>query len=226
MKVKYTELAIASGKLNGTVHAKNKSGNYIRVWAKPLNPKSAAQLLVRNRLTGLVRAFGTLGTDLISQWNAFASTIKRANRIGEIVANSGISLFVEMNANLLKLGESAITAIPTAASAANPVIAVTEATPLVLTADIGRLSTQCNAIVFATPCVSKGISNAKNKFRQIAVVTGTDLDLDDYDLHTAYVAKFGSPVVGKKLFLKMQVVRLTYPITNVPAIASSDVIAD
>lgn len=214
MKVKYTELAIASGKLNGTVHARNKSGNYVRVWAKPKNAKTVAQLNVRARLASCTQAFAALNVSLVSAWNSLASGIKRANRIGEIVSNSGVAVFAEFNSNRLKVGSAISTSIPTPITLPQASIVGFTIVTGVVSLELPVTSATAKILVSATAPMSTGIANANNRFKVIATVNGSATLPAAKVLTTEYTAVFGAPVVGKKVFVKVQVIEPAYAIST------------
>jgi len=85
--------AILSGKLNGTVYARNKGGAYIRNWVKPTNPKTAAQSSVRSFFSDSSKTWKTLETSVKNAWNYYATSYFKAKRIKPGVVYSGFNAF-------------------------------------------------------------------------------------------------------------------------------------
>lgn len=214
MKVKYTELAIASGKLNGTVHARNKSGNYIRKWSKPTNPKSAAQRNVRNRLASCTQAFANATIDEITGWNILAKSIVRKNRIGESVSNSGVALFSEFNCNRLKVGSTISYAVPVSKALPNVSISNFICTDTDMVLSLNSTSATAKIVVSCSPAVGVGVNNVNSKFKQVIVLNGSATTPLPVDIFGAYVSIFGMPGIGKKVFVKVQLVEPLYAITT------------
>jgi hypothetical protein len=224
MKVKYTELAIASGKLNGMVHARNKGGNYIRKWSKPLNPKTDLQLAVRNSLTTLSREWGALTEAKRVSWIALASNIVRKNRIGESVSLSGNALYNEFNGNLATLGVASLDTAPAFTAPELPSIGSLIVKAAVFTYDLPAIAATQYFVICVTPQVSAGKTNIANKLRVLEVVQGTAAIIHQNSL-ASYTAKFGVPVVGKKIQISVKVINGEYPISTSPITETATVAA-
>lgn len=224
MKVKYTELAIASGKLNGMVHARNKGGNYIRKWSKPLNPKSDLQLAVRNSLTTLSREWGALTEAKRSSWIALASNIVRKNRIGESVSLSGNALYNEFNGNLATIGLASISTAPAFSAPELPSIKSLVVKAATFTFDLPVIAATQYFVICATPQVSAGKTNIANKLRVLITTIGTGAVIHE-NILAAYTAKFGVPVLGKKIQISVKVVNSLYPISTSTVVSTATVAA-
>jgi hypothetical protein len=66
--------AILSGKLAGTVYARNKGGAYVRQWVKPTDPQTVAQLSARANFASSSSSYHSLTDPQKAQWNGFALT--------------------------------------------------------------------------------------------------------------------------------------------------------
>lgn len=85
--------AILSGKLDGTVYARNKGGAYVRNWVKPTNPKTTVQSKVRSAFSDSAKAFGGLDTDVKNSWNYYATSYFKPKKIKPGVVYSGFNAF-------------------------------------------------------------------------------------------------------------------------------------
>lgn len=93
-----------SGSIAGQVHARNRSGNYIRARTKPVNPNTARQVAVRASMAFLVEYWSeTLTAVQRIAWNLYASNVNMLNKLGETIKLSGFNHFVRSNliANLV-----------------------------------------------------------------------------------------------------------------------------
>lgn len=210
-KVKYGEMISAiSGKIGGTVHARNKGGAYMRSFAVPTNPQTTAQSLVRSRLSSLAQQFRTLGQEAISAWNAAAANFPSVDVFGDVRTLSGSQLFVGINSNILNGGGTVITSPPTPQGATGLeslelaiAVGTSDAT---LTFGPDPIPAGHALVIEATQPLSPGISNAKNKFRKIGVLAAATASGEN--VWDDYTAKFGAPSAGTKVFVRASLIRL------------------
>jgi hypothetical protein len=104
----------ASGSIAGTVHARNRFGNYIRARTKPVNPNSTAQAQMRGILAQLANAWGVtlIAAERIA-WATYAAAIAVKNRLGETVYLTGFNHFIACNSIRLSHDKTVKTAGPT-----------------------------------------------------------------------------------------------------------------
>lgn len=195
----------AAGKIAGNVYSRNKGGAYSRTWVKPVNPKSTAQLGVRNYVTSLSQAWRGLTQQVRDAWQGAADNFKRINRMAETIKLTGNALYVSLNKNLADVGIAAITNPPQPTdvgyATALSVVADNSSNSLVLTFTAVN-DTNIRWKVFATPALSAGISSPGTRYRQIAA-SGT-AEASPYTVSSDYNAVFGAiGAVGSKIFVKM-----------------------
>lgn len=88
--------AIVSGKLEGTVYARNKAGYYIKGWTKPLDPRTIAQLQNRAWFSTAASTWHSL-TDLQkAAWNSFGASYFVGKKGALVSMSSGFNAFVSM----------------------------------------------------------------------------------------------------------------------------------
>lgn len=94
-----------SGSIAGNTFARNRSGFYARARSKPVNPNSAAQVLVRSSLAELTTRWGqTLTAVQRLAWGLYASNVAMKNRLGESIFLSGMNHYIRSNLWLTRLG--------------------------------------------------------------------------------------------------------------------------
>jgi hypothetical protein len=206
MKIKLGyNIADARGKLNGHVFSKNRYGNYVRNKVTPVNPQTAAQQGIRNRLSGLSSAWAALTAAQRTAWNAAVNSFAKTNIFGDLINPTGFQLHQTLNNNLLITGTAAITAppVPAAVDAFTSIslaIAAGAATAVLTYAP--AIAADHKVKVYATPGVSAGISFVKSEYRLIDVIATADAS--PLDVKAAYLATFGAlPAAGLKVFLKV-----------------------
>lgn len=209
MKMKFGALVVdGRNKIGGQVASKNRGGSYLRTKVTPTNPQTAAQSNVRSAFTSLSQIWRTLTQAQRNAWNAAVTDWQRTDIFGDIKSPSGFNLYMRLNQNLLLIGEAMIDVPPLAEGVANPgVVSVTAAagTPA-LSIVFAETPVQANTtmVVEATPPMSAGRNFVKSNFRKIAQVAAAGTS--PFNALTAYQAKFGDPVAGQKITVRLKCV--------------------
>jgi len=117
-----------SGSIAGSVHARNRFGNYTRARTKPVNPKSSRQTGARTVIMFLAEQWRESPmTDAIrTAWQTYADSVSWQNKLGENVSLTGFNMFMRGNAARLRAGLTLVTEAPTdlGLPAGDPVLAV------------------------------------------------------------------------------------------------------
>lgn len=208
MKIKWGALVVdGRGKLGGHVAAQNKGGSYLRTKVTPSNPQTVAQTSVRSIFASISQAWSGLTAAQIVAWNAAVEDWKKTNIFGDLKLPSGKALFQRLNQELVTVGEALLTLPP--AKVDSPEAIVTAAqfditnTTLTLTGvdPAGSFAIK----LFSSGPVSNGTTFVKNLMRMVGYTAMGDnyVPLDGYN---AYVAKFGAPVTGQKIYVGVKYV--------------------
>lgn len=83
------------GKLGSMVFARNKGGAYARQYAKPVDPRTVAQLTARSKFGGASSIYHSLSDMDKVAWNNFASSVFNA-KTGKVGVASGFNAFVSL----------------------------------------------------------------------------------------------------------------------------------
>lgn len=98
-----------SGKLGGIVGARNAGGMYLRSNVMPVNPQTAAQMMVRSYLAQLVARWSqVLTADQREQWGTYGQNVTRQNKIGQTIKVTGQNWYVGNNILRLQSGLSIV----------------------------------------------------------------------------------------------------------------------
>lgn len=210
-----------SGKLNGSVFAKNRGGSYMRTKATPVNARTAAQLQARNLLSGYSQAWRNLTQVQRDSWNSASSDWSVANVFAPGATPTGHGLFVTLNTNTALAGGLTLT-LPPNKVGASPIQEFSGVSAVVggeITLDVLPATVPTNHTLYieATQGMSAGISNANSKFRFIGTLAASAAT--DADLKTMYEAKFGAVTAGQKVFFRIKFINkvtgeVSLPVTN------------
>lgn len=209
MKMKFGALVVdGRNKIGGQVASKNRGGSYLRTKVTPTNPQTVAQSTVRSIFTVLSQAWRTLTQSQRNAWNAAVTDWQRTDIFGDIKSPSGFNLYMRLNQNLSLIGESAINVPPLAEGVANPgaiTVTAAEGTPA-LSIVFAETPVPANTqfVVEATPPMSPGRNFVKSNFRKIATIAAAGTS--PFNALSAYQAKFGNPVEGQKITVRLKAV--------------------
>lgn len=193
-----------SGKLNGTVFAKNKGGHYMRSKSMPSNPRSSFQTAVRARFGAIAQLWGALTQSQRNAWNAMASEFPYKNRLGDTKILSGFALHQKLNTNLAIIGENSISNPPEPISP-NGVISIqlrpdSSEEDFILTGVFTQsaLSVPSTAVIMATPPLRDGVSNFDTQLREIGKAAEAEIR-NGLDIYQMYESRFGAIQRGQKI---------------------------
>lgn len=211
-KIKWSGIGIVDGrgKINGTVLSKNRGGAYARVKVTPANPRSEAQMFVRSNLAFLAQKWKTLSQNERDSWGAAVSNYTRTDIFGDIKTPTGYNLFMRINTALRDASTDLFFNIPApAVDVVAPDSWQLSASPSALTlATVFPEEAEMNGylLIDASPQLSAGVSTAGTRFKRISNLEVLDFSqLTSTALLSDYSAKFGTPVQGQKIFLRLTV---------------------
>lgn len=230
-KIKYSALVSdMRNKLNGSVLSANRYGSYIRNKVTPVNPQSIHQQNARQILSNLSSGFRDLDRAEIAAWNNSGVDFPFTDIFGDVKHLSGQTLYVKLNANLLKVGKPKITT-PPMPEGFPPLEIASVVAGVKLNGDtsvsfaIGddTVPEGMSLVVYSTDSLSKSISFVKNRFRFLGSFVAQTKDVDISD---AFVARFGGAVVGNLVHLRVAYVNNATGQQSVPFFVSQEVVVD
>jgi len=192
-----------SGKRGLNVTQKSPFGQISRTLAIPENPRSAAQMTVRDTLGRVAAKWRKLTETQRVQWMEAATAVKSNSRLGQSGALSGFQLFAKINCTLTRFGQDQVDTPPL-----RPEFPDLAPQGLVVTNtdDVVALKLTCpgnpgqNTIVRASKPLSQGVQVCKD-FR----ILGTCPAPADgsADITALYTARYGAPKVGTKVYIQV-----------------------
>jgi hypothetical protein len=223
MKMKFGAIVVdGRGKIGGHVVSKNRAGSYLRTKVTPVNPNTAYQAAVRNRLSQLATAWAGLTAAQRLLWNNAVSAFKKTDIFGDIKNPTGFNLFQKLNNNLSRIGIAQINVPPLPVelpTITTGVLVATNAGVMTVTFTVDPSIAATDVEIEATPALSPGISFVKSEFRVIGKMPV--LAAHVADIAALYIAKFGAVgAVGQKVFIRMKQISKTTGQAGVPVIYS------
>lgn len=105
MKFKSQVYTEASGSIGGVTYSRNRGGMYTRARAKPTNPNTPEQQIVRAIMASLTAAWvNDLTAGNRNSWDAYAAATPITNLLGEPVNVGGLGMFIRSNSPRLQSG--------------------------------------------------------------------------------------------------------------------------
>lgn len=191
-----------SGKRGITVSQGGRYGQISRALAIPTNPRTAGQLAVRQRLAAVAARWRTLTQAQRDAWDAEGKNHQSKSRLGQSGPLTGAQLFIRLNFNLLQTGQAQVD---TPSSAPEfPALAVTGLSITNTSGTIAlKLATSGSpgdyTLIRASAPQSQG-HEVCSEFRFIGLCPTPTNNVAD--ITSLYVAKFGAPPVGTKVFVQ------------------------
>lgn len=214
-KIKWSGIGIVDGrgKINGTVLSKNRGGAYARVKVTPNNPRSAAQMFVRQNLAFLAQKWKTLTQNQRDAWAGAVSNYTRTDVFGDVKTPTGYSLFMRINTALRDASTELFFNIPAPTMEVAGVESVTgvpgqSEDPASISVTFDDTATgNAYLLIDASPPLSHGVSTAGSRFKRIA--NEEVLDVSDpfnvADFVASYTDVYGSIPEGQKIFVRVTV---------------------
>ena len=137
-----------------------------------------------------------------ASWAAFAMSFTVVNSIGTTINLTGHQCYVKVNTVLLLKGSAAVSvppALPSFAACTATGATATAGTPSVKVAGANPAAGTTH-MFYASPQLSPGVSyNAQFRFLADSATYTTG----NFDLTALYTAKFGAPIVGKQIQIRV-----------------------
>lgn len=212
-------VSVLSGKIGGTVFARNRGGAYARSYAIPTRVTSDSAQAQKAAFAAASQAYANLTAAQIAAWDQYGQENPVSNRIGQLITLKGQSWYVGCNTRLIISGDTPISVPPILAA---PVIAVASNATFTVTGNVATVDVAAHVedasikvIVYGARSVSPGKRYMENLYTGIylsaAGASGTTLDLYD-----GLVAKLGSLQAGVTYHLKVVMLDIRTGLISAP----------
>lgn len=192
-----------SGSQAGTTSSRNRFGQYRRTRAVPVNPSTAFQGTVRNRMAANSAAWRALTSAQRAGWETLGSGISRTDALGQTYTLNGFAAYCSVNNNNLAAGNAVVADAPAIVTPPGLVTATITATSAALSVAYTAtpLSAGVRLFIYCSPSRSAG-RTFEGDLRLIAVTAAAAAS--PANIFTAYSARFGAPVTGNVVFISLQ----------------------
>jgi hypothetical protein len=207
----------SSGSQAGTTFSHNSAGQYTRSRRTPVNPVGTGRrAVVRANFASASSSWSTLTGAQQAAWAAYAAGHPYVDSLGQSIVLTGHAMYVAITASLLNVGSAVATAPPLSSATVAPLFSVFTITHLgVITLTLTPTGGAADFILIAFSAPkSSGVSFNKT-FWQQTHVPGNSVGAATYG--TAYVAQFGLPPAGSRVFYKLTPVN-QYGVAGTPVI--------
>ena len=192
-----------SGKRGLNVSQPGQFGQISRTLAIPANPRTDAQMSVRDNLSRVAASWRALTEPQRVEWMEAATAVKSTSRLGQSGNLSGFQLFAKINCTLKQFGGDQVDTPPVRPQFADLAV---QGLVITNTAGVVALKLTCptnpgeNTIVRGSKPVSQGVEVCKD-FRILgpcpAPADGAA------DITGLYTARYGVPKAGTKVYLQV-----------------------
>ena len=204
-----------SGKLGMQVRMPGRYGAVARIYGVCANPQTVSQMGVRRTFARYAQSWAGLTVNQRAAWNVAAKTYLSKARLGQSGPLTGCQLFTRLNCNLVAMGASAVIVPPAAVTF--PAL-VPSAFTITNTLGVIKMSLTCgdDPAEYTVVSATGGVSAGRTVDRDIRVLGECPQPvLGQSDITAMWVAKFGEPVVGKKVFVSVH--QMIDGFTDIPA---------
>lgn len=192
-----------SGSIGLHTYLQGRNGQVVRFRAVPVNPRSAPQIAARARMTTVSQGWRALTEEQREAWRAAAVGVNSRPRLAQYGALTGEQLYCRINLSLTSIGGDAVDAPP-----AYPEFTAVPVSSLEITNTGGTIALKL--VTTGTPAdgatlrgagpVSTGIQRPP----RLAVLGTLDAPAANrITVTTLYVARYGVPGVGKRVFVSV-----------------------
>jgi hypothetical protein len=192
-----------SGKRGLTVSQGGRYGQISRALGVPSNPRTEAQMGVRRIFGNVTARWRTLTEEQRNAWRAAAQTKNTVPRLGQSGPLTGSQLFAKINCSLAALGADQLAAPPVFPQfPENPVgaLAITNVGGVISLKLACPNTPSNNTTVRASAPRSQGLAYCDD-YRVLGVLPAPAQGA--CDITNLFRARYGSPAVGTKVFVRV-----------------------
>lgn len=93
-------VSCVNGKVGDVVFYRGRWGPVARQWVNPTNTITPERTAVRNNFATMIAFYNSLTADIQQEWDIYAATLVKRNRISQAYTPTGLQVFMERNLNL------------------------------------------------------------------------------------------------------------------------------
>lgn len=193
-----------SGSYAQMTASRNRFGQYFRTRAVPVNPATPTQMVARARLSTNAAAWRDLTDVQRAGWLSLGLQMLRTDSLGQQYDLNGFLAYCSVNNNKATVGDALVSAAP--ALVTPPTLATATITLTSAAFSVAYTPTPLGAgdrlLIFASPQRSAG-RKFEADYRLIQFTAAAAAS--PANIFAAYQSRLGTPVVGDRIFLSLQV---------------------
>lgn len=190
-----------SGSVAGVTSSRNRYGQYRRTKAIPVNPNSTFQGTTRNRLSVNSAAWRSLTAAQRAAWSDLGNSMTRTDSLGQAISLTGLQAYCSVNNNNLAAGNAVVAAAPALTTPSGLLTAVITLTAAAFSVAYTTTPLAAGVRLFSYVSLQRSAGrNYESDYRLLAVSAAAAAS--PADIYAAYVARFGVPIVGNRIFMK------------------------
>ena len=193
-----------SGKVGTTVNVNTRYGQIQRQYVVPKDPKTPAQMTIRSNLASVSARWRVITEQQRVAWTAGGRDVETQHILGQSSYLTGCQFFIKINSARAAIGLEQFDDPPQLPQfAANPVgeLSITnKRDTIALKLAVPSTPAEYTLVLAAAPC-SAGRSSARH-FVFLGFLPAAVQGMSD--ITALYVARFGVPPAGSKVFVRTQ----------------------
>jgi len=196
------------GTIGGLLCSANRSGPYGRVWTKPTDPQTYAQLTGRWNAAIHPEAWRALSDPERTAWNDYGAASPQINALGETYYLSGWQWFVKCNQRLLETDRPTVTAPPTNPAPDTVVCNALDYDnsdfPFRAAIEFDEEAFGANtAVIFARVLPCSGNTTMTSNFALVRATNSPGPGVTELSFAFAHALKWGYPLLDWKCFVRV-----------------------
>lgn len=192
-----------SGSVAGVTSSRNRFGQYRRSRSVPVNPNSSFQGTQRARLAAASAAWRALTNAQRAGWTDLANGFSRTNSLGQTYNMTGFMCFVSCYNNCAAAGVATLSDAPALATPSTPLTATVTLTAAAFSIAFTATPLAAGVRMFTYVSLQRSAGRSfENDFRLLQVSAAAAAS--PINAFAAYVARFGTPVVGNRIFIALR----------------------
>ena len=191
-----------SGSLAGITSSRNRFGQYRRSRATPVNPNTTAQGTVRARIAANAAAWRALTAVQREGWDSLGASMSRTDSLGQTYTLTGFQAYCSVNNNKAMAGDATVSDAPALSTPSTILTATITLTTAALSVAYTPtpMPAATRLAIYASPQRSAG-RQFEADYRFLAITAAAAAS--PHNGFAAYQAKFGTPVLGNRIFFAL-----------------------
>lgn len=204
----------ARGRLGDDVFTRGRGGAMTRAYVIPANTSTPYRDAIKIAYSDVVTLWNSLTDFEVELWNKAAKLVPRKTKLGHVYASKGRNLFIGYNMSLVTASLFPVLLPNVTAEVFPPhgllIQAISPSTLRIRIRNCFQTFVVPSGVVYVVSCsaeVSAGTRYPRNNFKITKVLQPAD-NTFNLDIYSDYVAIYGTPTAGKRIFVRVHSVAI------------------